>query len=162
MIYETIQSAERNPQIAKSALIQEALAWASKVRPGHELGRFDLRGDDLYAMVQERESKPREERKEPETHRVYVDLQYCVDGGEFIDWYANIGLKPTTEYDAEKDFQLFQRPEVPPVPLLMRPGYFALLYPDDAHVPVVSDGEHGKTWMVVFKIRLAALQAEAR
>jgi biofilm protein TabA len=155
MIFETLETAKTNPLVNRSSIIQEALEFAQRLSPGHELGRFDLQGNDLYALIQFRDTFPREERKQPETHREYVDLQYCFGGGEIIDWYANSNLTPTCDYKEAEDYQLYERPKTDFVPLLMRPKTFALFFPDDAHVPAVHDGIHKKCHMVVFKIRFS-------
>lgn len=157
MIYETDTTAPGNPLVRNSGLVQEALQWVRTVTPDTEPGRYDLRGDDLYAMVQVRTALPREERRKVEAHREYADLQYCLEGGEFIDWYPLEALVPSGDYNEEKDFQIFDRPLLEPVALPMRPGCFTLLFPGDGHVPMVTDGVHPSTRMVVFKIRVDAL-----
>ena len=157
MIYETDKTTPANPLVRDSVLIREALAWAKTAKADTQPGRYDLRGDDLYALVQVRNGLPREERRAVEAHREYADLQYCLEGGEFIDWYPLEALTPSTEYDPEKDFQLYQRPAMAPLALPMRPGSWVLLLPGDGHAPMVTDGEHASTRMVVFKIRLSAL-----
>jgi beta-galactosidase beta subunit len=43
----------------------------------------------------------------------------------------------------------------------MRPGTFALLFPQDAHVPMVADGLHSSCRMIVFKIRCGLFEQEA-
>jgi YhcH/YjgK/YiaL family protein len=161
MIFETLATFPRNPLVVGSSLIARALEWAARIDATTEPGRFELDGDDFYASVQLRQPRPREERSTPEAHREYVDLQYCVAGGEIIDWYALDGLQPTMEHDEAGDYRLFRRPAHPPVPLLMRPGTFALLFPRDAHVPMVADGVNSECRMVVFKIRCSLFEREA-
>lgn len=153
MIYETHSTVSANPIVRHAELIQEALQWVRGVKPDIEPGRYDLRGDDFYALVQMRKALRREERPKVEVHRKYADLQFCLEGGEFIDWYPMESLSGISEYNEEKDYQLFDRPAIEPLPLLMRKGYFALLFPGDGHVPMVSDGTHTSTRMIVFKIR---------
>ena len=157
MIYESVTTAQTNPVVRNSKLIQEALDWVKRVTPEAEPRRYDLRGDDLYAMVQVRSGSPRKERLKVEVHREYVDLQFCLEGGEFIDWYPLEALDSGEAYNAGNDFQLFDRPGLQPISLLMSPGRFALFFPGDGHVPMVTDGVHTSTRMVVFKIRLKAL-----
>jgi len=156
MIFETLESAKSNPLIARSKVVQEALAFAREITGEEPLGRIDLEGDDLFALIQQRSTSPRHERKDAETHREYVDLQYCFGGGEIIDYYVSDGLAPTIEYDEEGDYQLFERPETDYLPLRMIPGSFAIFFPNDAHVPAINDGKNEVCHMVVFKIRLSA------
>lgn len=161
MILETLETCRFNGLLNRSPLVSRALDWAARIDGTTEPGRFELDGDDFYASVQLRQPRPREERSTPEAHREYVDLQYCVAGGEIIDWYALDGLQPTMDHDEAGDYRLFRRPAHPPVPLLMRPGTFALLFPRDAHVPMVADGLHAECRMVVFKIRCRLFEEEA-
>ena len=42
-----------------------------------------------------------------------------------------------------------------PVPLVMVPGHCAILFPNDGHVPAVSDGINNRCQMVVFKVRMS-------
>lgn len=161
MIYETTTTASANPAIQGSTLLSNALQWATTEGLNHSLGRVDHWGDDMYALVQQRKPLPRVERDDPEAHRRCVDLQYCVEGGEVIDWYQREGLAARSAYDVDQDVQLFDRPsDVPPVPLAMRPGHFAVFFPGDAHVPAVCDECHDECRMIVFKIKLSALHAE--
>ena len=160
MIFETTESARSNPLLAQLPLVQEALDFAMALKPGHPLGRFDLQGDDCFALVQERETYSREERSDVEAHLEYADLHYCFGGGEVIDWYPRHILSPTDEYQKEEDYQLFKRPSMEPVPLVMVPGHFAILFASDGHVPAVSDGINDRCQMVVFKISLKALRVD--
>lgn len=160
MIFETLDTFPQNPLVAGSSLIARALEWAARIDAGSPPGRFEIEGDDFYASVQERTPLPRGERLTPEVHRAYVDLQYCVAGGEIIDWYALDGLEPTMDYDEAGDYRLFQRPVRPPLPLLMHPGAFTLLFPRDAHVPMVADGVNASCRMIVFKIRCSLFEQE--
>ncbi len=157
MIFDTKSTAKNHPYLRKSSVIREALEWAEKIGPDRDEGTYELRGEDMFAIVQFRRSEPRETRKLAETHREYVDLQYCIDGGEIIDCYPAEGLTANGDYNEENDFQLFERPQAARTELVMRPERFALLFPDDAHVPMVHDGENDKTAMVVFKIKLQLL-----
>ena len=157
MIFETRNTFTGNPLLSQSPLILDALKFAFKLEIGHPTGRFDLKGDDCFALVQDRETFYRDERMDVEAHQEYADLQYCFGGGEIIDWYPRNLLAPTGEYQEEEDFQLFKRPLLAPVPLAMLPGSFALLFPEDGHVPAINDGVNDRCQMVVFKIRVSAL-----
>lgn len=157
MIFETIESAGANPLVKHQPVLQRALRWATDEAPHRETGTYELEGREFFAMVQQRESKPRSERPTPEVHQRFVDLQLCLGGGEIIDWYpAEKLVEAATAYDVEKDVELFQRPDgIAPVELYFLAGRFALFFPEDGHVPIVSDGVHAGTRMVVFKIALA-------
>ena len=98
---------------------------------GLPLGRHEIEGDAIFALVQEYETKPRE-GVEWEAHRRYIDVQYVESGSEAIGWAPLASLQVTQEYKPEKD-----------VLRLAGPGDFvtlgaeqcAVLYPPDAHMP---------------------------
>lgn len=153
MIVESI-SAAPNPSLhALAPPIQRALEWIENIEPDLALGTYEIEGDDIYAMVQQRDSESRAERDQVEAHREYADLHFCVSGGEVIDWYALSDLGPGAGYQNEGDYELYARPAAEPLAVLLRPGRFVVLRPQDAHVPKVSDGLNSTCRMIVVKIR---------
>jgi len=102
------------------------------------IGRIDIEGDAMYAMVSAQQGKHAAEAK-LEAHRRYIDIHYVVSGGDEIGW------KPTSQcesvespYTAEKDFELFS--DAPLFWIPVHAGVVAVFFPDDAHAPMVSDG----------------------
>lgn len=70
-----------------------------------------------------------------EAHRAYIDVMVMVDGAE------TIYVKPVTElsnitkeYDPEGDALLADNDD-DMTPVTMKPGYFCILFPQDAHSP---------------------------
>jgi YhcH/YjgK/YiaL family protein len=112
-----------------------------------ETGRHDIEGDQLFAMVQKYETKPLENGKW-EAHRRYWDIQYVVKGVEQLH-YANVGHLSAGEYDAEKDF-LGLDGEGDQITL--REGMFAILSPQDAHMPGMALGPSTEVNKVVIKV----------
>ena len=96
-----------------------------------EVGRYEIDGDNVYAIVQEYETKA---PGKFEAHKKYTDIQFLVSGKELIG-YANINsLVPHTEYDAEKDFMLFDGNKCT-TELILEDGMFAVFFPEDGHMP---------------------------
>ena len=96
-----------------------------------EAGKYEIDGDKVYAVVQEYETKA---PGKFEAHKKYIDIQFIVSGRELIG-YENIkALTPDTEYDAEKDFMLFERKKGT-TELILDSGMFAVFYPEDGHMP---------------------------
>ena len=111
-------------------------------------GRCDLDGASLYALVQEYATRPRETARW-EAHRRYIDVQYLVSGVERIG-YANLArLKVAEAYDEKKD-ALFLSGEGDF--LLMRPGMFMLLWPEDGHMPGIAAETPAPAKKVVVKV----------
>ena len=114
---------------------------------GTPAGRYELDGESMYALVQEYNTKQKEEGKW-EAHRRYIDLQYVVQGVEGMG-YANIHHLQQGEYMPEKDFlPLFGEGSQ----VILKSGSFVLLFPEDAHMPSMSIGESAPAKKIVLKI----------
>jgi YhcH/YjgK/YiaL family protein len=111
------------------------------------IGRIELDGENLFAMVQQSDSKPIEQGIW-EAHRRYMDLQMEIQGSEKIG-YANIARLSQGEYNAAKDFiPLFGAGDF----LTMVPGNFILLLPQDAHMPGIAVNAPAPVKKLVIKI----------
>ena len=114
-------------------------------------GRYELDGDDAYAMVQEATLKPWGSGR-PEVHREYFDIQLPLSGEETIG-VGRFDPKTPGDFDEEKDFGLYD--DAPVEPLTLCPGEFAILHPETcAHAPCCSEDAPGMTLRkIVIKIR---------
>jgi YhcH/YjgK/YiaL family protein len=110
-------------------------------------GRYEIDGDAMYAMVQEYNTKSKDEGKW-EAHRRYIDLQYIVQGAENIG-HANIHQLQQGEYDANKDFLPFDGDGNF---FTLQSSYFVLLLPEDAHMPGLAVASPAPVKKVVVKI----------
>ena len=157
MIFDTLENGSSDSFLKKCSVLQEAFNWIRNLSADPDLGTHHLRGDEMYAMIQSYETKERSERLW-ESHRKYVDLQFCISGGEIIDWEKTENLTPDeVGYMEDKDAILYQKTETPSVSLIMQPGRFALLFPEDGHRPGVTDGVNAGTKKLVVKIALDLL-----
>ena len=114
-------------------------------------GRYELDGENAYAMVQEATLKPWGTGR-PEVHHEYFDIQVPLSGEEMI----GVGrFDPSTpgDFDEEKDIGFYDGTVVEP--LALRPGEFAILYPNTcAHAPCCSEDAAGTPIRkVVIKVR---------
>ena len=116
------------------------------------MGITQLRGDDIYVNVMTYKTLPTDQCRY-ESHRKYVDLQYTITGAEVIDWLDAGDLKADGGFELDRDLQ-FYLPAPTRSQVHMRPGYFAIFYPSDAHRPKVSDGVHGEVFKLVIKMNL--------
>lgn len=115
-------------------------------------GKVELKGNEVFAIVQSYESKPMEDSKW-EAHRKYIDVQFIVDGTEQIGVAKVNSLTPATEYDNEVDCILL---EGTGDMLTLSGGDFAILYPWDAHMPGVALNTPAAVRKVVVKIKATA------
>jgi YhcH/YjgK/YiaL family protein len=113
-------------------------------------GRYELEGDAVFALVQEYDSKPREQGFW-EAHRRYLDVQYVVSGAEYMG-FSGIDRLQAGAYDADKDFvKLDGDGEF----AKLRAGSFAILAPQDAHMPGMAIAQPQPVKKVVVKVRIA-------
>src|SRR5205823_949045 len=115
-------------------------------------GRYDIDGDDVFALVQTYDTVPSTEKKY-ESHRVYADIQYVAEGSELIYYTPIAGLRPTMAYDEVKDYLLYSDP-VAATPLLLEPGCFAIFYAQDGHKPGCVHNAANRIKKAVIKVRL--------
>lgn len=111
------------------------------------LGRHGIDGDRVYAIVA-RESGRTAEGALLETHDRYVDIQYILSGTDTMGWKPrSLCTQPAREYDAQADIAFFS--DRPDAWVAVQGGAFAVFFPEDAHMPLISDGPIHK---VVVKI----------
>ena len=110
-------------------------------------GKYEIDGENMYAMVQEYNTKLKEQGFW-EAHRRYIDLQYVVQGAEGIG-YANISQLQQGEYDTSKDFLPLQGDGDL---FTLQSRCFVLLLPEDAHMPGMSIGSPAPVKKIVIKI----------
>jgi YhcH/YjgK/YiaL family protein len=95
------------------------------------LGRLELDGDRLFALVQDYTTKPADQCRW-EAHRRYCDIQYVAQGTERIG-VANLErMQVERPYDADRDVAFFTGSGDF---LTLPAGSFAIFTPQDVHMP---------------------------
>ena len=117
------------------------------------VGKYELDGKDLYASVQEYNSKLETEAKN-EGHRNYIDIQYVVCGEEVID-VCDISLSQIkTEYNADKDVEFYLDAKNP-TRCVINKGEYAILFAHDIHKPGMAlNGVQTPVKKVVVKVKI--------
>lgn len=149
MIQGTLDHASRYE--ALSPRFAQVFAFLRKVDGTQELGRHDIDGDNVFALVQTYETKPIEKALF-EAHRKYIDVQFIHSGRETILWAPLEAMQEQTlAYNETKEAALWKL--VPDVtPLHMSAGHFAILYPEDAHAPCIEWEKTEQVFKVVVKV----------
>ena len=111
-------------------------------------GRYEIDGDNVYAMVQQYETKPLEQGIW-EAHKKYIDVQYVVTGSEIIGYRYIEGMKVTKEYDQSADCLLLGG-EGDFFKVVA--GFFAVFTPKDAHMPCIAATLPAEVKKVVVKV----------
>jgi YhcH/YjgK/YiaL family protein len=167
MICGHLSAADAYAHLLANPAWRLAFEWLKTVTASTPAGIQKLQGDDVYVNVHGYDTLPREQCRF-ESHRRYVDLQYCISGGEIIDWSLASALEPDGLFDEDKDLQFYRAPvarsavfsasrvtafPVSPVCALpMSPGSFAIFHPSDAHRPKVQNGVSPSVYKLVIKI----------
>ncbi|MFH1570933.1 MAG: YhcH/YjgK/YiaL family protein [Gemmatimonadota bacterium] len=129
---------------------ERALRWLADTDLGATAPeRHPLDGDDVFALVQEYQSKAGDEGFW-EAHRKYADVQYVVSGVEDIG-YAPAAAMEAGPYDEGRDFLKL---EGEGTFLEMPAGYFMILFPQDAHMPGMALRSPAPVKKAVVKVRL--------
>ncbi|WP_054025671.1 YhcH/YjgK/YiaL family protein [Bacillus sp. FJAT-28004] len=97
-------------------------------------GRVEINGDLMYASFMEFDAKASEDHL-AEKHESYIDLQYLIEGEETIGWSSlREDVEPVKAYDSEQDYALY-KPSADEILLHLKPGMFAVFFPNDIHRP---------------------------
>ena len=114
-----------------------------------DIGRTDIDGDNLYALVQEYYTRPLSEGKW-EAHRKYIDIQYMEIGMERMG-FANLSQMQLGEFEYEKDSQ----------PMSGKgnfvdvfAGSFVIFFPDDGHMPGLCVDSTKQIRKIVIKVKI--------
>lgn len=117
-----------------------------------EAGKYPVDGDNLFMMIQTYTTKPLETAY-CEAHKKYIDIQCMLEGSEWI------GVAPLEDMNGERVKD--SRPEGDIwfydgdfMPIYMKAGRFAMLYPNDAHAPAIANGEPTPVRKVIIKIAM--------
>jgi YhcH/YjgK/YiaL family protein len=114
-----------------------------------ESGKYEIDDGDVYALVQEYETKDRSEGK-LEGHRKYIDVQYIISGTELIGITSLTNQVPVSQSE-EDDYALY---ECDSDFIRLDQGKFAIFFPDDLHMPGISVNQASRIRKVVVKVRI--------
>ena len=118
-------------------------------------GSYEI-AEGITANLQRYTTRPVAECR-PERHERFADIQYVVEGEEDLGWCPESAeLKGAIPYDAVKDI-LFYEKLAPASHIVLRPGFFAVLYPEDVHQPQAAVTASAPVTKVVVKIAMDCL-----
>jgi biofilm protein TabA len=117
-----------------------------------EDGKYAVDGENIYYTIQHYTTKPLNEGK-LEAHRKYIDIQFLLSGEEVLGYTPLKGLTISEEYNPAKDIAFYKTPEQL-TKVILEPGLFCILFPDDAHLPCRQLTGPEEVKKAVIKIRL--------
>lgn len=150
MIYDKINNIETYAAISED--IRVGLEYLREVKLDIAVGAYQI-NPGVKAIVSEYTTKEINENGF-EAHRDCIDIQYLISGKEIINSLPLEYLKQTKPYNKEIDAAFYEEVEVKPQELLLGNGYFAILFPQDGHMPQLSVDMPMKVKKVVVKINI--------
>jgi biofilm protein TabA len=117
-----------------------------------EDGKYPVDGENIYYTIQRYTTKPLNEGN-LEAHRKYIDIQFLLEGVELLGYAPLKGLTTAEVYNPQKDIVFFNTPN-DITKVILEPGLFCILFPDDAHLPCRQLAGPAEVRKVVIKIRL--------
>lgn len=113
-------------------------------------GSVEIDGEDVVANFQFYRTG---EEAEFETHRKYFDIQFMVQGREEFGYAKREELTVKTSYNEETDIVYYERPAYRSC-VVLEPGDFVVVAPEDAHQPRCISGEAMDVKKIVVKVRV--------
>lgn len=119
------------------------------------VGKYEICGSDVYAMIQEYTSKPDTDALF-EGHKKYIDIQYVISGIE------NIGIIDISKAEVQKEYSddsdaAFYNKNDKCGKLILEAGDFAIFYPNDLHMPGIAFcGTSSEVKKIVVKVSVNA------
>ena len=135
MVVDTLENLE------KYASLNPLFAQAIEFLKSHDLhamevGKTELNGKDLVINIAQTTPKTKEQAK-LETHNEFIDIQVPLSGTEIIGYTPGKDCGPAdAPYRAEKDITFFEG--LAETYIAVKPGMFAIFFPQDGHAPGIS------------------------
>jgi YhcH/YjgK/YiaL family protein len=134
-----------------NAVWQEVFEWFENLHQDNPDGERLIRDHEIYANFMTAETQPREKLL-MEAHKKFIDLHYCIWGGEKIEWAPTKLLTIQKEYDHKTDATLYN-PSKTVDSIIVAAGKFAIFFPDEAHMPKIYNDTNKLVKKVVIKIK---------
>lgn len=136
MVIDTIDNLEKyaslNPLFAKAFEYLKSTDLNAL-----EPGKVALQGADLVVNISLAKGKTKEQAQ-LETHKKFIDIQIPLSYTETMG-YTPANALPEEEYNEEKDITKFAIPSESYIDV--KPGMFAIFFPQDGHAPCISSEE---------------------
>lgn len=118
------------------------------------IGRHDIEGDNIFALVQEVTTKKFAETR-PEAHKQYLDVQFVIDGKEKMGFLPDRQTEPVVEAYDDKDLYFYKQDLPDEGYIIAQSGSYAIFFPEDIHRPCCAvNDEPSKVLKVVVKVAM--------
>lgn len=150
MIYDKLDNIETYAGISPDILL--GLKWLKDVNPDIANGVYEI-NSRVKAIVSEFTTKEINGNGY-EAHREFIDIQYLISGEEVVNSLPLEYLNELKAYNKESDAAFYVETGIKPQELLLGIGYFAILFPQDGHMPCLCTNEPVEVKKVVVKVHI--------
>ena len=113
------------------------------------LGRIEVEGDVLFINNSNPECV-KVEKQVLGVHRKYIDIHVLLEGEETVGWKPLPDCRNETKpYNEDEDCALYD--EQAATYFKMQPGQILIVWPEDAHAPVIGEGKIRK---LIIKVKI--------
>lgn len=130
MVYDSIKNAKLYYAIHPD--IEAGLKYLEQLTPDIALGEYVV-NENVKAIVSTYETVQIFERGY-EAHKNVIDIQFPIIGRERIKWSYVEGMEINIPYDEGKDRTFYEKPNST-THVDIGDGFFAIMFPNDAHGP---------------------------
>lgn len=150
MVFEKISNLDKHD--LRNEKFKASLAFLQRDDlAGLPLGNFEL-VPGVVVQVQGYHTEPAGQI-DFETHDHHFDIHYVIEGLEGIGVVDRAGLVPKGAYDPVKDMAYWEEP-VDSGMVVLHPGEYAILAPEDAHKPHCAVGAPCEMRKIVIKVEV--------
>ena len=147
MIVGNLKNAER--YYALNQDFEQVFKYLGTLAEDNLPEKIVMREGDVWVNGAAVFTDPANPDKDAEAHRKFLGIHYVISGEEVLGYAEISTLKTTKAYNEAGDCEMLTG-QVQPVRL--KAGDFCVVYPEDAHTPVMGKSE--KLVKVVAKIRV--------
>ena len=115
-----------------------------------ELGKYEIDGDNIFALVNEYNTKDESEGK-LEAHKKHIDVQFVAKGSELMGYAPLKNQKVIDGYSEQNDITFFNGEKSF---TQVDEGMFAIFFPTDIHLPGIKVNEKSYVKKVVIKVKI--------
>lgn len=152
MIFSTIGTWRKEGEIYTERLLKALTFLENMDLETVKDEKFVLEEGKIFGFVTTVQTEEKEKRR-PESHEKHIDIQFLLEGREQIGCVRkSSALKVVTDQLAEKDICFYDGNLEGETFLNLKPGDFAVLFPEDVHRPQCMAGEDATIRKCVIKI----------
>ena len=121
----------------KEEVLAEAFGFLASLEPDCECGKYEIMGEDMFALVQSYDTKNIADCK-LEIHQKFIDIQTLLVGSERMFYSVVNSLDNSDEYSPENDAAFYIYEKEKAVEYVLTPGVFTMFFPNEGHMPGIA------------------------